>query len=91
MKILLIYLLCVNVITFAVYGIDKLKARKQRWRVSEKTLILLAVIGGSVGALAAMALFRHKTRHRKFTLGVPAILILQLAAALIYLHLTAAV
>ena len=73
------YLVIINVITWLIYGIDKMKAKKNKWRVPEKTLILLAVIGGSVGALLGMQVFRHKTKHKKFTIGVPLILILQVA------------
>jgi uncharacterized membrane protein YsdA (DUF1294 family) len=80
MKYLLIYLLAVNAATFVIYGIDKLKAKRGRWRISEATLLGLAVIGGSLGAWAAMYTFRHKTQHLKFKYGVPAIIVLQIAA-----------
>lgn len=80
-KVLLIYLIAINVITFVVYGIDKLKARQHWWRVPEATLLLLAVIGGSLGAWAGMYVFRHKTQHKKFKYGVPAIILLQLLVA----------
>ncbi len=76
--IILIYLQLVNLAAFAAFGIDKHKARKNRWRIPEATLMTLAVIGGSIGALAGMYLFRHKTRHYKFTVGIPAILLLQI-------------
>lgn len=76
--IILIYLQLVNLAAFAAFGIDKHKARKNRWRIPEATLMGLAVIGGSIGALAGMYLFRHKTRHYKFTVGIPAILLLQI-------------
>lgn len=76
--IILIYLQLVNLAAFAAFGIDKHKARKNRWRIPEATLMTLAVIGGSIGALAGMYLFRHKTRHHKFTVGIPAILLLQI-------------
>ncbi|MFI3209137.1 MAG: DUF1294 domain-containing protein [Eubacteriales bacterium] len=72
-----IYLVIVNVIAFAMYGIDKRKAIKHQYRIPEKQLILIAVLGGSVGAYVGMKTFRHKTKHVKFTLGVPAILIAQ--------------
>ena len=78
---LLLYLAAVNVITFAVYGADKRRARKGKRRVPEKTLFLLAAIGGSVGALAGMYAFRHKTRHWYFVWGIPAILAVQIALA----------
>lgn len=73
------YLLAVNVICFAAMGIDKYKAKRQRWRIPEKTLFLLAAIGGSAGGILGIYTFRHKTLHKKFTIGFPAILILQLA------------
>jgi uncharacterized membrane protein YsdA (DUF1294 family) len=78
---LLIYLAAVNLIAFAVYGADKRRAKKERRRVPEKTLFLLALIGGSVGAWAGMYTFRHKTRHWYFVWGIPAILAVQIALA----------
>ncbi|MGI6007792.1 MAG: DUF1294 domain-containing protein [Ruminococcus sp.] len=72
------YLLIINLITFAVYGIDKWKAKNGRWRIQESTLLLLAVAGGTPGALLGMAFFHHKTKHIKFTAGVPLILIAQI-------------
>ena len=66
--------------------IDKIKAKKNRWRIKESTLMLSAAIGGSIGALAGMYTFRHKTLHRKFTIGIPAILILQIAAVVYILY-----
>jgi uncharacterized membrane protein YsdA (DUF1294 family) len=69
-----LYLIGINVLTFLLYGIDKWKARRGKWRIPEDTLIWLAIVGGSIGALLGMNLFRHKTQHKKFTLGVPAIL-----------------
>lgn len=85
-KIFFAYLFVLNVAAFAVYGWDKLCAKRGMWRVPEKILLLLAFLGGSVGALAGMAVFRHKTLHLKFRYGVPLILILQLIG-LIYVHL----
>lgn len=85
-KISAVYLLAVNIAAFAVYGWDKMCARRGMWRVPEKILLLLAFLGGSVGAMVGMAIFRHKTLHLKFRYGVPLILILQLIG-LIYLHL----
>ena len=76
-----LYLLLINALAFVLMLADKQKARKNRWRIPERTLMLTALLGGSVGALLGMYTFRHKTRHLKFTLGIPAILILQLAAA----------
>ena len=79
---LLIYLAAINIAAFILYGIDKHKARKHQWRISEASLICVAVLGGSVGALLGMSVFRHKTKHLKFLIGVPLILILQIAAGL---------
>ena len=81
MKYFLLYLLLINAAAFLLMLIDKQKARKNRWRIPERTLIGSALLGGSVGALLGMYTFRHKTRHLKFTLGVPAILIAQIALA----------
>lgn len=75
---MLIYLTFVNIITFIIYGVDKWKAKNNQWRIPEKRLLFLAVIGGSVGALAGIYIFHHKTLHKKFTIGVPVILMLQL-------------
>ncbi|MBR4814340.1 MAG: DUF1294 domain-containing protein [Paludibacteraceae bacterium] len=86
-KILLIYLVVINIITFIAYARDKRLAKKvNARRIPEKTLLLLAAFGGSIGALIAMYTLRHKTLHKKFFLGVPAILIVQTALAL-YLYL----
>ena len=76
---LLWYLAAVNVVTFTVYGIDKRKARRGAWRIPEKTLFLLPLLGGGVGALLGMKVFRHKTKHWYFVWGIPAILLAQLA------------
>lgn len=73
------YLLAVNVLAFILYGIDKQKARRNAWRIPEKTLILSAVIGGSAGAFLGMQFFHHKTRKPKFSVGVPVILLVQVA------------
>lgn len=78
-KIELIYLLVMNVIGFVTMGIDKYKAIKDKWRVPEKTLFLLSVLGGSIGTWAGMYAFRHKTKHWYFVIGMPAILFLQIA------------
>ena len=78
-KILLIYLVALNVLTFFVYGIDKRKARHSRWRISEAALLALAVIGGSVGAWLGMQVWHHKTLHKKFRYGVPLIFLAQVA------------
>ena len=76
---LLYYLIVVNILTFAVYGIDKWKAKQDGWRISEATLLMLAVIGGTIGALLGMQVWRHKTMHKKFKYGLPLILLAQIA------------
>ena len=75
------WLLVINLATFAVYGADKRRARRGAWRVPERTLLLLPLLGGSVGALLGMRVFHHKTKHWYFVWGVPAILLAQLALA----------
>ena len=72
-------ILILNVVTFFVYGIDKFKAKKSLWRIPESTLLILAAVGGSVGAYLGMKVWHHKTLHKKFSLGVPTILLLHLA------------
>ena len=79
--IIIYYLLAINAVAFFVYGIDKLKARKGWWRIPETTLLLLAIIGGSIGAWLGMKVWHHKTMHRKFQYGLPVIFLLQLALA----------
>ena len=78
-QILCIYLLAVNLLLFTLMGVDKFKAKRGLWRIPEKTLFLTAALGGSVGGILGMKLFRHKTRHNSFKFGFPAILIAQLA------------
>lgn len=78
-KLLIVYVAAVNVVAFVVYGVDKYKAQKAKWRIRESTLLLLAAIGGSAGAWLGMKIWHHKTRHAKFRYGVPAILLIQLA------------
>ena len=79
------YLLAINVVTFIVYGIDKYKAKKAKWRIPKATLLLLAVLGGSIGAWMGMKVWHHKTMHKKFKYGIPAILLIQIAL-MTYLH-----
>ena len=79
---LLIYLAAINIVAFFLYGIDKWKAQHDKWRITEATLLWIAVAGGSIGALLGMRLWHHKTQHAKFRYGLPTILILQLAAVL---------
>lgn len=83
MKIAILYLLGVNVIAFLLFGIDKKRAIDHSWRIKESTLFLSAIIGGSIGSILGMQMFRHKTKHWYFVFGVPAILILQIAAVII--------
>ena len=81
------YAVIMNIVAFCVMGIDKWKAKKRAWRIPEATLFILAAVGGSIGAIAGMYTFRHKTKHRSFVWGMPAILIAQiiLIVALLYL------
>lgn len=79
MEFIIIYLGTMNVAAFLLYGLDKQKARMNRWRIPEKVLLGIAVIGGSVGAYAGMRAFRHKTQKMKFYIGVPVIFFLQMA------------
>lgn len=80
------YLLAINVLSFALMGIDKAHARRSKGRIPEKVLFLAAVSCGSIGAIAGMFLFRHKTKHLSFVIGLPVILLLQLIAALWLTH-----
>ena len=77
-KIVIVYLVIINVVTFFMYGIDKWKAKKSKWRIREAALLGLAVLGGSIGAWSGMKVWHHKTLHKKFRFGVPAIIIIQL-------------
>ena len=85
MEEIICYLLAVNITSFLLYGIDKYKAKKGKWRISEATLLTMAAIGGSIGAWAGMRLWHHKTMHKKFKYGIPVIIILQIALVA-YLH-----
>ena len=78
-----VYLIAVNICTFLVYGIDKQRARSGRWRIPESRLLLLAAVGGSLGAWMGMYVFHHKTRKAKFCLGIPLILVIQCALTFI--------
>ena len=78
LQLLLGWLLLVNLIAFALMGLDKGRAKRGRWRISEKTLFLPAVLGGSLGAIAGMRLFHHKTKHWYFRYGLPALLAVQI-------------
>ena len=83
---LAVWLIAINLVTFAVYGADKRRARRGAWRVPEKTLFLLPLLGGSVGALLGMRVFHHKTKHWYFVLGIPLILLAQAALAVWLLY-----
>ena len=78
-KILFYYLLCINVIAFVTFGIDKLKAKHGKWRIPETSLLFLAVAGGSIGAWLGMVIWHHKTMHKKFKFGIPMIIVAQIA------------
>lgn len=79
LRILTIYLAIINVATFFTFGIDKLKAKHAKWRIREAALLILAVLGGSIGALLGMKVWHHKTMHKKFKYGLPLILLAQIA------------
>lgn len=85
-SLLLSYLAAMNLIGFALMGIDKYKAKKRAFRVPEATLFIIAIIGGSIGSIAGMYIFHHKTRHRRFVIGMPAILALQIILVLAILY-----
>ena len=78
-RIVFIYLVIINLIAYLLMAMDKSRARKHQWRIPEKTLFLSAILGGSIGAIAGMSTFHHKTRHWYFVIGMPAILIVQIA------------
>ncbi len=84
--IILCYLFFINVLGFILMGLDKYKARSRKWRIPERTLFLAAILGGSVGSILGMQIFRHKTRHTAFVIGMPCILIIQIILAILFLH-----
>jgi len=84
--LLLSYFAAINLIGFALMGIDKYKAKKRAFRIPEATLFIVAIIGGSIGSIIGMYAFRHKTRHRSFVYGMPFILIVQIALAVFILN-----
>ena len=84
LKIIGIYLLIINVVTFALYGIDKWKAIHNKWRIREATLLITALIGGSLGAFIAMQMFRHKTKKWYFKYTVPAMLVVHVVGMIFY-------
>ena len=82
-KVALLYVIIMNIIGVMMMGIDKSRAKRHAWRIPERTLFLISLLGGSVGSLAGMYLFRHKTKHMKFVIGMPLILLIQIAACII--------
>lgn len=84
---MLVYLIIVNALSFLLMLIDKQKAKKDRWRIPEKTLITAVLLGGSLGGIAGMKLFRHKTKHPKFSIGLPVILAVQIVLAVVILSI----
>ena len=82
-KILIIYLLIINIIGFVLMGIDKQRAIRGAWRISEASLFLTAFLGGALGCTLGMHRFRHKTKHKSFTIGIPALLILHIAVVIL--------
>ncbi len=87
-KIIIGYVIVINVITLMMYGIDKWKAKHSKWRIPEATLLIMAAVGGSIGAWMGIKLFHHKTLHKKFKYGVPGIFLIQLGIILfIYLKI----
>lgn len=86
MKFILIYIVFINSLLFSLMGIDKEKAKLKKWRISEKTLFLLALFGGGIGGIIGIYTFRHKTKHLKFTLGFPIIIVFQLIVILLFFN-----
>lgn len=84
MTMLTYWLIAINIAAFALFGLDKARAKRGAWRIPEKTLFLSAILGGGAGALAGMYAFRHKTKHKSFVFGIPLILAAELAAALYF-------
>ncbi len=81
--IFLIYLLALNVLGFLLMGLDKRKAKREQWRIPEKNFFITALLGGSLGCWLGMQCFHHKTMHKTFTIGMPAILIMQILCVLL--------
>jgi len=84
---LISFVVIMNIVAFCAMGIDKRKAKKRAWRIPEATLFILAAVGGSIGSIAGMYTFRHKTKHRSFVWGMPAILIAQIILIIVLLYL----
>lgn len=86
MKFIFIYIVFTNILLFTLMSIDKQRAKLKQWRISEKTFFILALIGGSVGGVLGMYTFRHKTKHLKFTLGFPTIILFQIIAVYLFFN-----
>ena len=82
-KVILIYFVIINLVAFILFGIDKWRARNNAWRISEATLFLIALIGGSVGAKIGMHVWHHKTQHLSFVIGIPMIILLQIILSVV--------
>lgn len=78
-EIIAIYLVAINILGFVLMGVDKWKAKSRKWRIPEASLFFVAILGGSVGSIIGIYTFRHKTKHKKFTIGMPIILVIQVA------------
>lgn len=85
-NIIVIYMTIINIVSFFAFGIDKSKAKRGSFRISEKTLLSLCVVGGSIGGIIGMQIFHHKTKHIIFKLGVPTIIVLQYGLVLLYIY-----
>ena len=86
-KNVIIYLIIINILGLIVMGIDKWKAKNGRWRIPENTLLMFTILGGGIGTIAGMYLFRHKTKKAKFTIGMPVIFILEIVLILYLIFL----
>ena len=86
-KNIVIYLVVINILGFLIMGLDKWKAKNGKWRIPENTLLLFTILGGGIGTISGMYIFRHKTKKAKFTVGMPAILVLEIVL-FIYLYIT---
>ena len=85
LKFIISYLLIINLLGFLIMLIDKQRSIHKEWRISENTLVGISILGGSIGMLLGMSSFRHKTKHKKFTIGVPFILLMQICIVILYL------
>lgn len=85
--LIICYFILINVFSFVLFGLDKHKAKKRLWRIPEKALFLFSVLGGSIGAIFGMYVFRHKTKHLSFKLGLPIILLVQLVLVLVFIFI----